>query len=113
MTADYAYYKDTYKGRLSREEFDRFSRRAAVCLEQLTFGRDLSAAGDRTKDALCALADELDRTDRGGAVQSETNDGVSVTYANGAPKSEGRRLYEAAAFYLGDTGLLYRGASPC
>ena len=41
----------------------------------------------------------------------ETNDGVSVTYVAGISnsKSEGRRLYEAAALFLGPTGLLYRG----
>ena len=40
-----------------------------------------------------------------------TNDGVSVTYVAGISnsKSEGRRLYEAAALFLGPTGLLYRG----
>ena len=50
----------------------------------------------------------MGRQERGGAVTAESNDGVSVTYA--APtQSEERRLYNAAALHLGNTGLLYRG----
>ena len=57
------------------------------------------------------MADAYLLNEQGGGIASETNDGVSVTYVAGISnsKTEGRRLYEAAALFLGPTGLLYRG----
>ena len=56
------------------------------------------------------MADAYLLQEHGGGVAAETNDGISVTYVAGAGvKSEGRRLYEAAALFLANTGLLYRG----
>lgn len=113
--ADYDHYLSEYGGTMAEEAFKRLARQASAYLDQVTFGRIGSgldkAAMDKVKDACCAVADAFLLNEQGGGVASETNDGVSVTYVAGVrnAKSEGRRLYEAAALYLGGTGLLYRG----
>lgn len=108
--ADYAYYTGTYYGTMPEEDFSRLSRRASAYLDQAALGHITPAwaAKESVKDACCAVADEMGRQERGGSVTAESNDGVSVSYA--APTlSEERRLYNAAALHLGNTGLLYRG----
>lgn len=114
LIADYKFYTDTYHGKMSQEDYDRLTVYAAAYLDELTMGRineDLPAAVmTKANLALCAVADAYRLQEQGGGVASETNDGVSVTYVAGSQvKSEGRRLYEAAALFLGPTGLLYRG----
>lgn len=115
LTADYKFYTETYHGKMEQTEFDRLAVPASAYLDELTMGRTsgtLSAeVEERVKLALCAVADAYLLNEQGGGVASETNDGVSVTYVNGISntKTDGRRLYEAAALFLGSTGLLYRG----
>ena len=70
--------------------------------------------------AVCAFADQAKVEEDGGPVVSETNDGISRTFASGGSSSgsasggSGRnsaqgRLAEAIRVYLAPTGLLYRG----
>lgn len=110
--ADFAYYRDMYRGVLGETDFARLSRRSAAYLDQVTFGRPAAVTCgsvlEKVKDACCAVADELYRQERGGEVVSANNDGYTETYA-ASGKTPGQRLYAAAAFYLGNTGLLYRG----
>ena len=100
---------------MSREDFDRLAIYASAYLDELTMGRTAgeipAATEERVKMALCAVADAYLLQEHGGGVASETNDGISVTYVAGISnaKTDGRRLYEAAALFLGPTGLLYRG----
>ena len=113
--ADYAYYSQEYGGTMPEADFKRLSRQASAFLDKVTFDR--IAAGQpeavmkKVRAACCAVADAYLLNEQGGGVASETNDGVSVTYVAGVSnaKTEGRRLYEAAALYLAHTGLLYRG----
>ena len=115
LTVDYEFYKDTFHGQMSESDFNRLSVYASAYVDELTMGRvsaDLPEdTQHRAKMALCAVADASRLTELGGGVASETNDGISVTYVAGVSmaKSEGRRLYEAAALFLAPTGLLYRG----
>ena len=51
----------------------------------------------------------LYKAENGGDISSETNDGISVTYAAKVQQTERQRLYDAAAAHLAWTGLLYRG----
>lgn len=110
--ADYAHYRDAYHGGMSEADFARLSRAASAYLDSLTFGRiaagQAEAVMEQVRDACCGVADAFLRNEQGGCILSESNDGISVTYAATA-KSDARRLYEAAALYLGGTGLLYRG----
>ena len=113
--ADYAYYSGTYGGAFAETDYNRLSGRASAYIDAITFGRAAGAAGGtfdgRLKDACCAVADAYALAERGGIIASESNDGVSVTYVAGVSKlkTEDRRLYDAAALYLGCTGLLFRG----
>lgn len=116
MTApEYAYYKDIYHGTMGEADYLRLSRPAWAYLEQATMGRaggDLPPPlADKVKNACCAVADAYALNERGGGIASETNDGITVNYVAGVStaKSDGQRLYDAAALYLGMTGLLYRG----
>lgn len=111
---DYQFYKDAFRGKMSKEDFDRLAVYAAAYLEELTMGRILGelpeAVAEKAAKALCAVADAYLLQEQGGGVASETNDGVSVTYVAGSQAlCGGRRLYEAAVLFLGPTGLLYRG----
>lgn len=115
LTVDYNFYLGVYRGKMPMEDFWRLSVYASAYLDDLTMGRtagELPAETEgKAKMALCAVADAYRLNEQGGGVASETNDGISVTYVAGAgsAKTEGRRLYEAAALFLGPTGLLYRG----
>lgn len=116
LTADYKFYTETYHGKMEQAEFYRMAVLSSAYLDELTMGR---TSGTLTADveecaklAFCAVADAYLLNEQGGGIASETNDGVSVTYVAGisnSTKTEGRRLYEAAALFLGPTGLLYRG----
>ena len=68
--------------------------------------------------AICAYANQAYIEENGGPIQSETNDGISRTYAatsaSGGSSSRNAgtaqgRLSDALRLYLAPTGLLYRG----
>lgn len=111
--ATYEYYINQYFGVMPEEDFIRFARQASAYIDQVTLGRlDATTLDDNAvKDACCAVADAYYLNAHGGGIASETNDGISVNYVAGVSntKTDGQRLYEAAALYLGNTGLLYRG----
>lgn len=116
LTVDYDFYCGVFHGKMPREDFERLSVYAAAYLDEVTMSRTADTltadVEERAKQAFCAVADAYLLNEQGGGIASETNDGVSVTYVAGisnSTKSEGRRLYEAAALFLGPTGLLYRG----
>ena len=115
--ADYTYYSTEYGGAMPESEFKRLSRQASAYLDSVTFERIApelpTALMGKVKDACCAVADAYLLNEQGGGIASETNDGISVTYVAGVSnaKTENQRLREAAALYLGGTGLLYRGVN--
>lgn len=113
--ATYHYYRETYGGEMPESEYRRYSGQAGAYLEQVTFGRvNALPEGpmmDKVRDAACALADVYKRAEQG-VVSSETNGDHSITIARGS-QSDAQRLYAAAALYLGNTGLLYRGVYGC
>ena len=112
---DYDFYLNTFHGRVSNADFSRLMVYASAYLEERTMGRindDLpEETVQKVKLALCAVVDAYHQNEKVGGKAAETNDGISVTYAVGTAtsKSESRRLYDAAALFLGPTGLLYRG----
>lgn len=113
--ADYDYYTSVYGGTMPEADFNRLARQSSAYLDRVTFDRIDTGLPDnvmgRVKDACCALADAYLLNENGGGVASESNDGISVHYVNsgGNAKNDNQRLSEAAALYLGNTGLLYRG----
>ena len=115
MYSNFDYYAHTYHGALSQTEYHQHAHRAAAHIDRITSGR--AAVVPRASphyaailQAECAVVDELALQARGGVVTSETNDGISRSYASGsAVKSNTRRIYDAAAVYLFNTGLLFAG----
>ena len=109
--ADYDYYVNSYGGNAIAEmDFTRLSRQASAYLDALTLDKITGdwKTDERVKDACCAVADIYAWRERGGEVSSETNDGASVTYVTSGKTIE-QQAANAAALYLANTGLLYRG----
>ena len=115
MYADYSFYTDTYKGTLPEEEYNRLVVRAAAEIDRMTFQRAKRAVGDdltAVKYAECAVADELSYQAQGGSgdVTSESNDGVSRSYATGTLAKSSRQRIDAAAYtWLCATNLCFAG----
>ena len=113
MYADYRFYKDTYHGAGSETEYTRLAVRAAAYVDRITFGRAQTAKEsdlDAVKMAECAIVDELVSQEQGGIITSETNDGISRSYATGSVvKSSTQRIYAAAEVFLNNTNLCFAG----
>lgn len=116
--ADYVFYQEVYHGTMSENDFSRLIFRASIYVRRLIFGRDQaclpSTMEDRVRMAQCAVVDAMLKNEQGGGIVSETNDGVSVTYAaSKSTATDGQRLYQAAAEFLADTGLMFQGVYSC
>lgn len=125
VVVSYEWYKTTYGGELDEATFVRLSSQAFLFADAMTEYR-LSvrwpylaeALKTAVMSAICAYADQARIEESGGPVQSETNDGISRTYAatsasggsssHNAGTAQGR-LSDALRLYLAPTGLLYRG----
>lgn len=110
--ADYEFYMASYHGGLSSDEFTRLSVRATAEVNRITYGRAAKASGaDREAVSLaeCAVIDELAYMEKGGEVVSESNDGVSRSYASGTARSKTQRIVAAAMVYLQNTDLCFAG----
>lgn len=114
MYADYTYYVNDYHGTVvSEADFSRLSVLATAHINKITHNRAKTAEGETleaVKLAFCAVIDELDKQEHGGIVTSESNDGISRSYATGTVvKSVNQRIYSAAETYLSETNLLFVG----
>lgn len=115
MYADYVFYTGTYNGTLTEVEFDRYSVRATAEINRITSNKAKNATGETleaVKMAVCAVIDELSYQSTGGNgdVTSESNDGISRSYATGAVAKSSRQRIDAAAFtWLSNTNLLFVG----
>jgi hypothetical protein len=115
MYSDYAFYTGTYNGALTEAEFERLGVRAMAEINRITSQKAKTAKdGDLelVKLAECAVIDELSYQSLGGSgdVTSESNDGISRSYATGAVSKSSRQRIDAAAFtWLCDTNLLFCG----
>ena len=115
MYADYTFYTGTYNGALTETEFLRYVVRATAEINRITSQRAKKVTGEElelVKFAECAVIDELSYQSLGGSgdVTSESNDGVSRSYATGIVSKSSRQRIDAAAFtWLSDTNLLFVG----
>ena len=114
MYADYVFYSSTYHGEATEADYNRLVIRASAEIDRMTFGRAAAVTDDAdinaVKMAECAVVDELSYIERGGDITSETNDGISRSYASGTVvKSKAQRLYSAAEIWLSQTNLCYAG----
>lgn len=115
MYADFTFYQETYNGALTETEFMRLEVRATAEINRITSRRAKDAKGEDlelVKFAECAVIDELSYQSLGGSgdVTSESNDGISRSYATGAVSKSSRQRIDAAAYtWLCDTNLLFVG----
>lgn len=114
---DYTYYTQVYQGfEIPESRFGYWAAKASAYLDQATFGRtaEEETPSDAVQLACCAVAEAYYLNRQGGGVASEKAGDYSVNYVAGVSKAktEDERLYEAAALYLADSGLLYRGVEP-
>ena len=118
VTVSYDYYSGTFGGTLDKDTFERLEPRVMMLCNMMTDWK-LEERYDSLSDvrkscvmgAVCAGTDVLAKEETGGPVSSETNDGISVSYAvttSTKTTAEGR-VSETLRFYLASTGLLYRG----
>lgn len=117
MYADYAYYKDSFGGALTAEEFNRYARKAERFLNYVIMGK-ISDVTEPVKNAVCAAAEAVTEIRESvqnipQGIKSESTDGYSVTYNNynaeELAEREKRAMYKAIKQELSGTGLLYQG----
>lgn len=110
--ADYIFYKNTYKGKLSGEDFDILSERATELIDGYTdhfiarHGEIESLSADlalRVKKCCCALAEAMNLSKNGssGAVTSEKVGDYSVTYSS-TTVTFGKRIESILFNYIPD-----------
>ena len=127
VIVDYKWYKATYGGQLDKSTFTRLASRAFLFADAMTEYRLRRRWAtlpveiqDAIKTAVCAFVDQAKVEESGGPVVSETNDGISRTFASGGSSSGSTsrgadrgsaeaRLSETIRVYLAPLGLLYRG----
>lgn len=108
--SDHTFYLNEYKGALAEDIYTRLLPRATAEIDRMTFNRARTATGDALKAvkfAECAVIEELNYQGMSGAgdVVSESNDGISRSYASGIAKTARQRINAAADTYLCNTGL--------
>lgn len=117
--ADYAFYTEVYKGKLTKEEFDHNIIKASAYVRRITFGRaDQCTDQKEVKCSACAVCDVYAEDTKkrsahnGMNIVSENNDGYAVSFAQEQMAGETaesllkRKAYETAETYLMPTGLL-------
>ena len=110
--SDFTFYSTEYRGTLAESVYTRLIPRASAYVDRMTFGRAKTAEGDNlsaVKLAECAIADELAAQEQGGIVTSESNDGISRSFATSVVKSNTQRIYAAADVFLSNTNLCFAG----
>lgn len=118
MTADYDFYRNTYRGdSIPAEEFPRLALRAEAQLER--YRRDYvvtAPAPDSEAMAVCAMADALcyfEAAQSGGMVTAASVGSVSGTFRDPgqdlSPRAQEKELYRCARLYLD----ICRGCSRC
>lgn len=126
MYADYDFYRNSYHGSMSLEDFQKYGLLSQVFIDYITHDRiNLGELADSTKEkvklAMCAAADlylayqTMAGAGDGREIRTENNDGYSVSYVTEGRDGElqedvlNRRLYAKIRPYLIHSGLLYTG----
>lgn len=128
---NYEFYKNTYKGNMPKNDFDRLVIRAIAEVRKAIMNRDISKFVDEVQLATCSVADillEIEQIEQKKSklisnakedkvIDSEKVGDLSRTFANTNKISEldaeisnqKRKIKEEIEVYLLTTGLLYRG----
>jgi len=115
--ADFTYYVTSYLGTaIAESAFPALALRASAALDQMTFGRAATDTANTTaiKNAMCAVAEELQRQDAQGStdgVASESQGQYSVSYLANSNRSKSNisKLQNAAGVWLANTYLTFAG----
>ena len=123
---DYNFYKNTYKGNMSEDDFNRMVIWASYEVQKNIFNRDITNYEDEVQLATCSVADILlkieqlenkkstsleNKTLKSESVgdYSRTFDSSSVTEIEVEISNQKQKIKEEIKKYQLDTGLLYRG----
>jgi hypothetical protein len=115
--ADYTYYTGTFLGTaITSADFAALALRATAVIDQITFGRATDDTDNETaiKNAMCAIAEELQRQDASGSldgISSESQGQYSVSFFEHSQraKSNQSKLENVAKLWLANTFLLFGG----
>lgn len=114
MYSDFNFYTEKYGGKKIKNEVDfkRLAEKSSVFIDMQTMGRLKTASLsedvlNKVKLCECELTDSFSVCERSTGLVSENNDGYSVTFEKGASTDVHNR--KIVAYYLWDTGFLYRG----
>ena len=115
ISADYAYYRNSYGGsRLGKEDCRRYLNSASEEIDVYTFG-NIKTASTAVRDCCCEVAEHRYRFDaqtnaHAGRSGEKVGD-YSVSYTDGAAARSRVDIDVYAIIYrrLANTGLLYRG----
>lgn len=123
---DYDFYKDTYKGNMPRDDFDKLVIRASYEIRKNIFNRDVINYKNEVQMATCSVTDILykieqletkknmsisDKTLKSESVgdYSRTFDNSSINDIESEISNQKAKIIEQIKMYLLNTGLLYRG----
>lgn len=123
---NYDFYKDTYKGNMPEDDFNKLVIRASYEVRKNIFNRDITGYKDEVQLATCSVADILlnieqlknkkekilsNQTLKSESVgdYSRTFDTSSVNDIETEISNLRTKIIEEIRMYLLDTGLLYRG----
>ena len=122
---DYAFYRDTYKGNMPEDDFNRLVIRASYEVQKNIFNRDITGYKDEVQLATCSVADILlkietlekkkDTIISENIVKSEsvgdysrTLETTSMSDIEVQISNQKEKIKEEIRMYLLDTGLLSR-----
>ena len=104
------YYVNTYLGTgIPEEQFSKWESRARQVLEKLCREYLVEGGENARAMAVCAMAEELHRSEGKEGVASTSIGGVKVQYREEADRRLLRRLVSCAGIYLD----IYRGRDLC
>ena len=115
---DYQFYRNDFGGfRIPEENFTFYERKAAAYINAVTFGRITDDnITDDVRYAVCDAADQYFKAEKNKAVSEgismERVDDYQISYTNGGTDGVAAAessLRSSVKFWLGNTGLLYRG----
>ena len=123
---DYVFYKDTYKGNMSEDDFNRLVIEASYEVRRNIFNRAIIGYEEEVQLATCSVTDILlkietlekqkditisDKTLKSESVgdYSRTFDSFSVSDIEVEISNQKEKIKEELRKYLIHTGLLYRG----
>lgn len=122
---DYTFYKDTYKGNMPENDFDRLVIGASYEVQKNIFNRDITGYEDEVQLATCSVADILlkietlekkkDTIISENIVKSEsvgdysrTLETITLSDIEVQISNQKEKIKEIIRMYLLDTGLLSR-----